>query len=105
MKNASALLQERDQAAPWPRVKERLGVAAWTSFLGACGETGIFFSLVDPRLFVCQDSLPSWLSNRTAAYGTGFFFFWICAFAASALTAYMLDSSRGAPTPVESLHR
>jgi hypothetical protein len=97
MTDPSELMPERTQAAPWPRVKEHLGVAAWTSFLGACGETAVLFALVDPRLFVCQESLPAWLSNRTAAYGTGFFFFWLCAFAAAALTAYMLDSSRGHP--------
>ena len=33
-------------------------------------------------------------SARLAAYGAGFFFFWLFTFAGAALTAYMLDSSR-----------
>ena len=90
------MIQEPAQDAPWPRVKERLGVALWTSFLAACVETGVCFALIDPRLLACQDALPAWISNRSAAYGTGFFFFWLCTLAAAALTAYMLDSSRNA---------
>jgi len=39
-------------------------------------------------------SIPDWVSARLAAYGAGFFFFWLFTFAGAALTAYMLDSSR-----------
>jgi hypothetical protein len=75
----------------WSRVKERIGVSLWTSFLAAIVEVGVFFSCINPWAF---DHVPYWLLDQSAIYGLVFFFFWVCTFAATALTAYMLDSSR-----------
>lgn len=88
-------MPERTIVPVWPRVKERLGVALWTSFLAAGGETAVLFALVDPGLLRCENSLLDWLCSRSTAYGVGFFLLWLGAFAPAALTAYMLDSRRG----------
>lgn len=88
------MTQERAEIAAWSRVKERLGVSLWTSFLAASAETAAFFSFLDPWALAHDESIPLWLAGRPAAYGLGFFFFWLFTFAGAALTAYMLDSSR-----------
>ncbi len=75
----------------WPRVKERIGVSLWTAFLTAIVEVGVFFSCVNP---FSLDHVPDWLLGPFAIYGLAFLFFWVCTFAATALTGYMLDSSR-----------
>jgi hypothetical protein len=86
--------EERAKSATWSRVKERIGVALWTSFLAAGAETAAFFAYLDPWVLGRDGSIPDWISARPAAYGAGFFFFWLFTFAGAALTAYMLDSSR-----------
>jgi hypothetical protein len=86
--------EERAKSATWSRVKERIGVALWTSFLAAGAETAAFFAYLDPWVLGHDGSIPDWVSARLAAYGAGFFFFWLFTFAGAALTAYMLDSSR-----------
>ena len=87
-------MEGRSNSSSWSRVKERIGVALWTSFLAASLETSAFFSILDPWVLGHDESIPSWLVGRPAAYGAGFFFFWLFTFAGAALTAYMLDSSR-----------
>lgn len=82
----------------WSRVKERIGVALWTSFLAAAVETMVFFAFLDPLSLDHGRIIPPWLAQRSTAYAVGFFLFWAFAFAAAALTAYMLDTSRGVPT-------
>jgi hypothetical protein len=86
--------EEPAKSATWSRVKERIGVALWVSFLAASAETAAFFAFLDPGGLGHEGIIPTWMSARPAAYGTGFFFFWVFTFAAAALTAYMLDSSR-----------
>ena len=75
----------------WSRLKERIGVSLWTSFLAAIVEVGVFFSYINPWVL---DHIPYWLLDPSAIYGLVFFFFWVCTFAATALTAYILDYSR-----------
>ena len=77
----------------WSHVKERIAVSLWTSLLAAIVEVGVFFSYINPWVL---DHIPYWLLEPSAIYGFVFFFFWLCTFAATALTAYMLDSSRNA---------
>ena len=88
------MIEGRAKSGSWSRVKERIGVALWTSFLAAGVETSAFFAFLDPWVLGHDETIPSWLVVRPAAYGAGFFFFWLFTFAAAALTAYMLDSSR-----------
>jgi hypothetical protein len=95
------VIDERPKAAPWSRAVERLGVALWTSFLAACLETAAFFAFIDPWVLGSAATIPPWFSYRPAAYGSGFFFFWLCTFIGSALTAYMLDTSRHASAHTE----
>lgn len=75
----------------WSRVKERIGVSLWTSFLAATIEVGVTFSCIYPW---ASEHVPSWFLDPFGLYGLAFFFFWGSTFAATALTAYMLDSSR-----------
>lgn len=77
----------------WSRVNERIGVTLWTSFLAACLETMVFFAYFDPAMLGGDRLAPWWLALRPAAYGAGFFFFWVFTFVGSGLTAYLLDSS------------
>ncbi len=89
------MIEERARPpSAWPRVKERIGVALWSSFLAAGAETAAFFAFVDPWVFAHDASVPAWIMEPPGAYGAGFFFFWMFTFAGAALTAYMLDSSR-----------
>ncbi len=87
-------MEERAKSGSWSRVKERIGVALWTSFLAASVETAAFFAFLDPWVLGHDESIPPWLAGRPTAYGAGFFFFWLFTFAGAASTAYMLDSSR-----------
>jgi hypothetical protein len=90
------VIEERAKPSSWPRVKERVGVALWSSFLAAGAQTAAFFAFFDPWILAHDASVPAWLLGRPAAYGAGFFFFWLFTFAGAGLTAYMLDSSRNA---------
>ena len=83
-------MQESVQRA-LSRVKERLGVSLWTSFLAATVQVGVTFSCIYP--WACEH-VPNWFLDPFGLYGLAFFFFWGSTFAATALTAYMLDSSR-----------
>jgi uncharacterized protein YybS (DUF2232 family) len=69
--------------------------ALWPSFLVAGVAEMAFFSVVDPEELV-------WLRHglelpETAIYSVGFFFFWVTAFAASALSLW-LSASPACPT-------
>ena len=86
----------------WSRFGQRAGVTLWASFLAACVETLVFFACFDPLLLGSFDAAPVWLALRPAAYAAGFFFFWLFAFMAAAVTAYLLDSrSNSARTSLE----
>jgi hypothetical protein len=75
----------------WSRLKERIGVSLWTAFLAAIVEVGVFFSYINPWMV---DHVPYWLLDPYTIYGLVFLLLWLCTFAATALTAFMLDSSR-----------
>lgn len=88
-------MREERAKGTWSRVKERVGVSIWTSFLAAILETGVFFSYINPWVL---DHIPNWLLVPSAIYGFVFLFFWLSTFAATGLTAYMLDSRRNVPS-------
>ncbi len=90
------MIEDEAQSLPWSRVKERISVTLWTSFLAASLETAGFFAFLDPLVLRQDGSMPTWITGRPAAYAAGFFFFWLFTFAGSTLTAYMLGSSRNA---------
>lgn len=86
-----------ETSSSWSRFNERISVTLWTSFLAACLETVVFFAYFDPMVLGGDETTPTWLALRPAAYAAGFFFFWVFTFVGSVLTAYMLDSGPNAP--------
>lgn len=96
---------EKPPSPSWSRFSERVGVTSWTSFLAACIETVVFFAYFDPLVLGSNEAAPTWLALRPAAYAAGFFFFWVFTFAASALTAYMLDSSSNVAAKIVEPHK
>jgi hypothetical protein len=84
--------KEMDGTSQWSRVREAVGVVAWSSFLGACIETMLFFACFDPQLLANDDLPQAWLAHRPTAYAVGFFFFWACSAIAAAFTAYLIES-------------
>jgi hypothetical protein len=83
----------------WSRRSEALSVALWSSFLVACVETMFVFALVDPVALGLEGLSPSLIALRPAIYGAGFFFFWLFAFLAAALTSYMVETRRRRTQP------
>ena len=73
-----------------PRAQS-IGVIVWCSFLSAAAATAVAFALLDPQS-LAAGSPPAWWTSRLAVYAIGFFFFWILAAGASALTLYMLST-------------
>jgi len=50
----------------------------------------VAFALVDPAAMHGTGEAPHWWTTRLTVYGLGFFFFWLVAGLASALTLYMV---------------
>jgi hypothetical protein len=76
----------------WSRRAQDIGAVVWPSFLAACLGTFIFFGVFDPALLGDDANPPKWLADRMTGYAAGFFFFWLVAIAASAMTAFLLES-------------
>jgi hypothetical protein len=70
-----------------------VGLVSWSSFLAACVASILFFAAVDPQLL--RDAGPRIFDNlsREAGYALGFFFFWVLAAGAAALSVYMVRSA------------
>ena len=66
----------------------QLGVVLWCSFLAASGATMVVFALLDPQAMHGGEP-PAWWTTRLTVYALGFFFFWLIAALASALTLFM----------------
>jgi hypothetical protein len=58
----------------------------WPSFLIAGVADVLFFALFDPSQFLYQEEPV--FGSRLAAYGIGFFLFWLMGIGSSALTCY-----------------
>jgi hypothetical protein len=80
----------------WSRLRQDVGVIVWCSFLTACFATMLFFAIFDPIYLKYDDNPPTWLSDRRTGYALGFFFFWLIAIIAAALTAWLVDSRSAA---------
>ncbi len=76
-----------------PLCGARLGVVLWCSFLAACVASLVAFALVDPQAMHTGEA-PHWWTTRLAVYGIGFFFFWVIAAIAAALTQFMMSTGR-----------
>lgn len=71
-----------------------VGRVLWPSFLAACGGSVLFFAAVDPALL--RGAGPRIFADldREAGYALGFFFFWSIGACASALSVFLIRSSR-----------
>lgn len=81
-----------DTTLRWSRLRQDIGVIAWSSFLAACFGAMLFFAYFDPVLLAHDDQPPSWLADRMTGYALGFFFFWLITAVTGILVAYLLDS-------------
>ena len=79
--------------AHWGWRGRSIGVALWCSFLAACVATLLTFAVLNPVDLLRASAMGSELSS-TAVYSVGFFFFWIIAFIAATLTAWMIRTER-----------
>jgi len=86
---------EPPPAGPAPRGRRgrQLAIILWCSFLAACGATLVAFAFLDPQA-MHGGEVPQWWTTRLTVYGLGFFFFWLVAAIASALTLFMLRTER-----------
>ena len=80
----------REQSGESPRAGRHVGVVLWCSFLSASVAAMVAFALVDPAAMHGAGEPPHWWTTRLTVYGLGFFFFWLVAGLASALTLYMV---------------
>jgi hypothetical protein len=81
-------------AAPWSPRAQVLAAVLWPSLLAASFATMLFFAYVDPESL--QDAPAADVETaRMTAYGITFFFFWLIAALSSAVSVYLLHSSRG----------
>jgi SNF family Na+-dependent transporter len=83
--------QDADNSRP---VYVDIALTLWPSFLAAGVASVLFFSVVDPQLL--RDAGPQIFDNlnREAGYALGFFFFWAVAALSSAVSIYMIRTSR-----------
>jgi hypothetical protein len=77
-----------------------IALVVWPSFLAAGAASVLFFAVVDPQIL--RDAGPRIFDNlnREAGYALGFFFFWMMAALACALSVYMIRSARHDARPV-----
>ena len=79
-----------ERPAESPRTGRHVGVVLWCSVLSASVAAMVAFALVDPAAMHGTGEAPHWWTTRLTVYGLGFFFFWLVAGLASALTLYMV---------------
>ncbi|MDJ0927852.1 MAG: hypothetical protein QNJ73_09400 [Gammaproteobacteria bacterium] len=78
---------------PWSRRAQAIAAVMWPSFLAAALATMLFFAFVDPGRMEDAMSQPLEFSRMTG-YGLGFFFFWLIAVVSSAVSVFLLRTSR-----------
>ncbi len=71
-----------------------LGRVLWPSFLAACFASLLFFAAVDPLLL--RDAGPALFRHldRESGYAVGFLFFWLTGSVASAMSLFLIRTSR-----------
>jgi hypothetical protein len=77
---------------PWSSRAQVLAAVLWSSFLAACFATMLFFAFVDPGM-IHEGAAPEMEMTRMTGYGVGFFFFWMVAAIASAVSVYLVRTS------------
>ncbi len=83
------------EGVAWSRFAQDTAVTLWPSFLAASVATLFFFAFFDPAVFGQGAAPPDWLAeHRMAGYAVGFFFFWTVCTLSSALTLYLVRTSR-----------
>ena len=92
--------EEREQQElpprPWSPRAQVLAAVLWPSLLAASFATMLFFAFVDPESL--HDGPAADIESfRMTAYGITFFFFWLIAALSSAVSAYLVRTSPGAP--------
>ncbi len=82
------------------RRQRDLAVVGWASFLVASATSMVFFAWVDPMALseVSEAPLPY---DRMTGYALGFFFFWVVAASAAALSLYLIRTRHGHPPPLD----
>jgi hypothetical protein len=78
------------------RRQRDVAVVGWCSFLAASLGTMVFFAWVDP-LALADITEPPLPVDRMTGYALGFFFLWLVAAAAAALTVYLIRTRHGHP--------
>jgi hypothetical protein len=73
-----------------------VAVAGWSSFLVAAVGTMVFFAFIDPAT-LADVTEPPLRVDRMTGYAIGFFFMWLLAGAAAALTLYLTRTSHAEP--------
>jgi hypothetical protein len=86
---------------PWSPAAQTAAAILWPSFLAAALATMLFFAFVDPAL-VHQATTPPLEVSRMTGYAIGFFFFWFVTATSSAVSVYLLRTTRpGSEADVE----
>ena len=72
------------------RVGKDVAIVLWPSFLVAGVETMFFFAVFDPLNLSEGTALAELMTNHSAGYTLGFFFFWAFTTLSGALTLYLV---------------
>jgi hypothetical protein len=88
--------EDADQVHAWSRRKQEIAVVVWSSFLSASIATMVYFAFMDPLSYAEHEHALAFESRMTA-YAVGFFFFWLVAMIAAALTALLLRAPASKP--------
>jgi hypothetical protein len=78
---------------PWGSRAQVVAAVLWSSFLAASLATMLFFAFVDPGL-IHEVTTPQIEMTRMTGYAVGFFFFWLVAAISSAVSVYLIRTSR-----------
>ena len=78
---------------PWSRRAQAIAAVLWPSFLAAAFATMLFFAFVDPEA-LRESMIDSLELGRMSGYGLGFFFFWLITLVSSAISVFLLRTTR-----------
>ena len=91
---------ETDGRRLWPPPLPAVAAVGWSSFLAACLGSLLCFALLDPLQLIGADSGAMRAGpNRLAVQTLAFFFFWLIAAVAGALSVYLTQTGPGSRDP------